>query len=125
MIIELLNGKGKGKWSRLLLDEFGDRPRWSAMIRCPECDQRLPIINHTISADGQVTPSVGHPIGMSCTWHVSPKLIGWAPCPPAPEIKPYIAECERCHKSTRQLGGWGVGLGFGTVCPKCIAELSA
>lgn len=123
MLIELPNGKGKGKWSRLLIDEFGDHPRWSAMIRCPLCEERLSLVNHTISDDGQVSPSVGHPINTSCSWHVNPKLVGWAPCPPAPEPKPLLEPCGRCGTRGRQLGGWGIGWGFPLVCPKCIKEL--
>ena len=85
MSVELPNGKGPGKWQRIIIDEFGDHPRWSAIIRCPECKVFLPIPNHTISADGQVTPSVGHdPKWPACSWHPTPKLIGWAPCPPRP-----------------------------------------
>jgi hypothetical protein len=118
-LIDLPPGKGRGKWQRVLVDEFGDKPRWSAIIRCPECDMILPIINHAIGNDGRVSPSVGHPKN-PCSWHVTPKLIGWAPCPPAPAPYPFHS-CENCDFKARQLAGWGTWSGgVGVICPKCI-----
>lgn len=123
MSVELPNGKGPGKWQRIIIDEFGDHPRWSAIIRCPECKVFLPIPNHTISADGQVTPSVGHdPKWPACSWHPTPKLIGWAPCPPDPEPRPTF-DCGRCGSKGRQLSGWGIAGGFPLVCPECMKRL--
>jgi hypothetical protein len=121
MLIELPHGKGPGKWQRIIVDEFGDKPRWSAIIRCPACGMYLPIPNHTIAPDGQVTPSVGHPVG-ACGWHPpSPKLLGWAPCPPVPEPRP-VHECATCGIKTRQLCGWSV-TGLGLLCPACMKVL--
>jgi hypothetical protein len=117
--MELPNGKGRGQWQRVLMDEFGDRPYWSAIIQCPDCGIHLPIPNHTIAADGQVTPSVGHPV-TSCTWHVAPKLLGWAPCPEVPEPRP-TEECSRCGARTRQLGGWSIAGGL--TCPTCVLRI--
>lgn len=122
MIVELPPGKGRGKWQRILVDEYGDSPRWSALIRCPECDTFLPIINHQISPDGQVSPSVGHPQKTSCGWHTSPRLIGWGPCPPAPSPKPTYS-CEACGFKARQLAGWGTWSGgHGEICPGCVSK---
>jgi hypothetical protein len=126
MSIELPNGKGPGKWQRVIVDEFGDTPRWTALIRCPECKVFLPLTDHTIASDGQVTPSVAHdPRLPPCSWHPTPKLLGWSPCPPAPEPKPFHEPCGRCGAKGRQLGGWGVGWGFLLVCPDCVKQLSA
>jgi hypothetical protein len=118
MLIELPNGKGRGQWQRILIDEFSDHPRWTAIIRCPDCGDILPIVNHAISSDGWVTPSVGHPVRVSCTWHVAPKLLGWAPCPPPPAPRETY-ECAKCGVKGRQLAGWGVASG-GLLCPECI-----
>lgn len=113
---ELPQGRGPGMWRLILLDEFGDLPRWSAIICCPNCHTMLPIPNHTIAADGEVTPSVGHPI-RECGWHVSPKLLGWQGGRLAPGPRPFY-ECTGCKATTRQLNGWGV---FGGLkCPSCL-----
>ena len=40
---ELPQGRGPGTWRLVLLDEFGDLPRWSAIICCPNCHTMLPI----------------------------------------------------------------------------------
>ena len=110
--------------AKQLVDEYGDHPRWSAMITCPTCGTHLPIYRHSISADGQVTPSVGHgAINPNCPWHVTPRLLGWAPCPPAPPAHPEHV-CARCGAKTRQLGGWGIGEG-GLLCPKCMTARAA
>ena len=121
MITELFNGKKQGQWNRVLVDEFGDRPRWSALLRCPECNERLSLINHTIDDQGRVFPSVGHPLNKTCPWHTSPKLVGWAPCPAAPEPRPLEDPCATCGKRARQLGGWAVGPG-GLMCPDCFGR---
>jgi DNA-directed RNA polymerase subunit RPC12/RpoP len=119
VLSDLPQGKERGEWQRILLDEFGDHPRWSAIIRCPECGTRLPIPNHTIAADGHVRPSVGHPKG-SCPWHPpSVMLLGWAPCPPNPSPRPFCDPCIRCGARARQLAGWGMASG-GLHCPICM-----
>jgi hypothetical protein len=124
MTTELPNGKGAGKWQRVIVDEFGDRPRWSAIIRCPQCGVFLPITNHTIAPDGTVTPSVAHdPRLPPCSWHPNVKLVGWSPCPPDPEPRPFHDPCGRCGATGRQLGGWGIGWGFALVCPACVKQL--
>jgi hypothetical protein len=126
MLIELPHGKSRGQWQRMLVDEYGDAPRWSAMIRCPDCEERLSLLDHKIADDGQVTPSVGHWNNAGCAWHTSPKLVGWSPCPPTPEVKPYIAECEKCHKKLRQLGGCGVNAGgYRLLCQPCMQPFLA
>ena len=122
MLTELPNGKGRGKWQRLLVDEFGDHPRWSAMIRCPDCEERLSLVDHVIADDGQVNPSVGHWKNVLCGWHVAPRLGGWSPCPPTPAVQPYLGECDQCHTKVRQLGGCGVNAGgYRFLCQTCMA----
>jgi hypothetical protein len=116
MTERLTQGKGPGQWQRVLMEEYGDNPHWSAILRCPTCDVRVPITNHNISAEGQVTPSVSH----SCSWHPTPMLVGWAPCPPTPQPKPYVGECAKCGKNGRQLGGWGIAGGYPLLCAECI-----
>jgi len=123
-VIEVINGKGRGKWQRALIDEFGDTPRWTAIVRCSDCGVHLPLTNHTIADDGTVTPSVAHdPRLPPCTWHPYLKLLGWSPIPPAPSPLPFH-ECKRCGAKGRQLAQWGVGWGFSLVCPACVAALS-
>jgi len=118
--IELPRGKKRGQWQRVLIDEFGDQPRWSALIQCPDCGTHLPIPNHTISAEGQVTPSVAHPAS-ACAWHPPGlKLLDWAPCPEAPGPLP-THECFRCGAKGRQLSGWA--LAGGLTCPACFQKL--
>jgi DNA-directed RNA polymerase subunit RPC12/RpoP len=121
MLIDLTEGRGRGQWRRVLLDEFTVQPRWSAIICCPDCGVLLPIPNHTIAADGQVSPSVGHPV-TQCSWHVHPKLIGWNLAPPLPSAYP-DHECSRCGAKTKQLSGWSVSNGL--VCPACFSKLFA
>lgn len=123
-LLELTNGKAPGQWRRVLVDEFGDVPRWSAIVRCPDCSLRLSIEAHAISEAGQVSPSIGHPVGVSCSWHVTPRLLGWSPCPPAPEPKPFQDPCAACGKRARQLGNWGI-LGGGLVCPDCLGRMTS
>ena len=104
------------------VDEYGDRPRWVAMLWCVDCGRPLVLTNHTIAADGQVTPSVGHPENYPpCSWHPTPRLIGWV-SEPDPEPRPIAAPCEQCGAKSRQLGGWGTWSGgAGLICPFCVA----
>jgi len=119
MMTELTEGKGAGKWQRVCHDEFGERPRWSAIVWCPVCSRPLSISNHSIAEDGQVAPVVGHPDSYEpCTWKVAPRLVGWVSMPD-PEPKPILATCALCGAKARQLGCWGTWPG-GLVCPKCI-----
>lgn len=121
MLIDIPMGKGPGTWRRLLCDEYGDHPKWSAIITCPDCQTKLPIVNHNIDKNGQVTPSVGHPQNPSCPWHPpSPRLLGWSPLPLMPTPLPYHF-CTQCDKKSRQLGGWGVAGGL--LCSDCMAKL--
>src|ERR1035437_6734 len=114
----------KGTWRRFLCHtpEPEYRPYWSAMVTCPECGKFLNCANHTISADGQISPSLGHPTEYPpCGWHTNPKLLGWEqwPVPPIPEIE----TCERCGCQAHSIGGWGTwSKGIRLICPKCIKE---
>ena len=120
---ELHPGKGPGQWTRILIDEFGDQPHWGAMVRCPDCGRRLPLVNHSIGPDGQVSPSIGHPATYPpCGWHPTPRLVGWAPCPPAPAPRPLCDPCVDCGVRARQLGGWGIASG-GLRCPPCLSVI--
>jgi hypothetical protein len=119
------SGRGPGRWMRILHDEFGDHPRWSAIVWCPSCRKPLALINHEIGVDGTVTEPVGHPETYEpCSWHPAQlRLVGWEHNPPAPEPLPYH-ECEKCQAKGRQYGGWGTWSGGpGLICPKCIAEI--
>jgi hypothetical protein len=113
-----------GTWHRFLAHtpEPEYRPFWSAMITCPECGKFLNAINHTISADGQISPSLGHPVEYPpCGWHTNPKLIGWEqwPVPPIPNPE----TCEKCGFVAHTIGGWGTwNGGTGLLCAKCHKE---
>ena len=123
---QLAKGRGPGQWMRLCMDEYGDHPRWAAILRCADCARPLMLVNHTIAADGQVSPSVGHPENYpACSWHPTPRLVGWV-AEPDPEPKPIVATCDRCGATTRQLGGWGTwSKGRGLICPACIKTHTA
>lgn len=124
MQIDIPRGKGKGHWELILCDEFGDNPHWSAIVWCPECGRPLSCVNHTIAADGTISPSLGHPTEYpACAWHTNPRLIGWENRQ-APPKQPSVT-CARCGAQSRQLSGWGSGYGFaGDICPNCVAVLA-
>lgn len=112
----------KGTWQRLLTHtpEPEYRPYWTAMICCPECGRKLYLALHKIAADGQVSPSVGHPAEYPpCPWHVTPRLIGWEQWPTPPIPNP--ATCELCGKVSHTIGGWGTWSGgTGIICADCF-----
>lgn len=113
----------RGRWQRILIDEFEDAPRYGAIIWCPECAKPLAVVDHHIADDGQISPSVGHPDSYPpCGWHTNPRLVGWKTIPPPPPRPTF--NCERCGAKGRQLGGWGTwGGGAGVICPSCVAAL--
>ena len=125
VLVDVPEGVGRGTWQRLLVDSMTDRRRWSAVILCPDCGKPLVLINHTISANGQVSPSVGHPSEFpACGWHQHPRLVGWS-LPPLPPL-PNKETCERCGTTTYQVSGWGTWSGgSGIICDKCFAERKA
>lgn len=63
-----------GTWKGLKLAEGGR----SASFTCPECHQLASLTDHTIEADGRVTPSVVCPTD-GCTFHQFIQLEGWQP----------------------------------------------
>ena len=113
----------KGTWTRFLAHtpEPEYRPYWSAMICCPECGRYLSLVLHSIDENGQVSPSVGHPAEYPpCTWHTSPKLLGWEnwPLPPIPKLE----TCEICGIQSHSIAGWGTWSGgAGIICGKCFS----
>lgn len=113
-----------GTWQRVLFytPEPECKPFWTAMVWCKECGHPLNLVNHTIAADGQVTPSVGHPdIPLRCSWHPTMKLVGWIELPTPPP--PSFSICERCGKKSRWIGGWGTwSKGTGIICGECFKE---
>lgn len=125
MLTELSMGRGGGHWMRVIVDELGDQPRWSAIIWCPECDRPFNLVNHSIAGDGAVTPLIGHPIEYPIC-HCRPKtvrLLNWPST--LPEISPRPKhECGRCHAQSREIGCWGIGWGYDLICSKCILEIS-
>lgn len=124
MMINIPRGKGPGHWMPVIVDEWEDSPRWSAVVWCPDCGKPLSCIRHNIAANGQINPSLGHPVEYPpCPWHVSPRLIGWEVLAPLHVRTESKNECERCHRLSRLLGGWGVGWGYKLVCNNCIGEL--
>lgn len=127
MLIEIQKATGalvRGTWKHWqYLAPNADAYRWTATICCPDCGKFLNLVNHTIAADGQVSPSVGHPDGYpACNWHTHPRLIGWEqlaaqPLPPAPPPE----TCQNCGTVSRVLGGWGTWSGgAGLICADCI-----
>ena len=123
---DIPQGHGKGHWQRVILGEMSDEPVWSAVLWCPECGKGMSLQRgHTIAADGQVSPSVGHPNGYPpCGWHTLPRLVGWEvrPNPPPREWN----TCARCQRKSRSIGGWGTdGRVAGIICDTCRAELNA
>ena len=125
VLVDIPKGHGRGHWQRVLADEYGDNPRWSAVVWCPDCGLGMSAINHTINANGQISPSLGHPTEYpSCGWHTHPRLIGWAnDFPPTPIVR-MASECECCHSKSRSISNWGMGWGYKLVCDKCIAIIS-
>lgn len=110
-----------GTWRRLLAHtpEPECRPYWTAIVTCPECARPLLASLHTISEDGQISPSLGHPMNYpNCSWHTRPRLIGWNPLPPLPPT-PNIETCAKCGKQAHQIGGWGTWTGPGIICIEC------
>ena len=129
---DLLQGLGDdryqpGTWRRILAHtpEPEYRPFWTAIICCPECGRYLAATAHTISTDGQITPSLGHPVEYPpCSWHTAPRLIGWEAWP-VPAI-PDPETCERCGKIAHNIGGWGTWSGGpGLICAQCFAARAA
>src|SRR5574337_1862856 len=108
MWTDLPKGKGPGHWEPQLVDEFGDHPRWSALVWCPVCKRAMTAFNHTISETGEVYPSFGHPSEyMPCPWHPTLRLLEWATLPPPP-LPRAIETCFNCGARTRNLGGWSL-----------------
>lgn len=114
-------GTGPGTWRRVMVDEFTDHPRYTAIVTCPTCHRHLFAINHSIAEDGQISPSLGHPVEYPpCSWHESPKLLGWAP---VPEItRRPLFHCAKCATTTYQLSGWSTYGGDKLICPSCLAS---
>jgi len=52
-------------------------PRRTAIVSCPGCGQSTSISQHTIDADGKVTPSLVCPFG--CGFHDFVTLENWKP----------------------------------------------
>lgn len=123
-LADIPRGKGRGTWQPILFHtpEPEYRGFWSAIVFCPECNKPLSAVNHNITSDGQVTPSLGHPNSYPpCDWHPpSVKLIGWEQWP-VPETQIYT--CARCSVTSHNLGGWGTWSGDGDICSKCSKEL--
>ena len=120
MLVNIPHGRGPGTWTRVLVDEFGDRPRWGAMVRCPDCSRPLLARDHHIADDGQITPSLGHPTEYPpCGWHVSPKLLDWSPVPAPPPARA-SETCARCGARDRCIGGWGTWSQAGIICRECV-----
>lgn len=137
MLVEIPRAVGSerfkpGTWWRWLAHtaEPEYRPYWTATICCPECGRLLNLALHTIEANGQVVPSVGHPPGYApCGWHTNPRLIGWeqwsVPEESALETPP-PETCERCGAQSHTLGGWGTWSGgSGLICQKCFKDRAA
>lgn len=118
--VELIEGRLPGQWQRVVIDEFGAHPRWGAIITCPKCARKLYVRDHTIDAEGRITPSVGHPVEYpACEWHTSPILLGWNPGPPPP-VYP-LETCHGCQVQSRSLSGWGILQGY-LHCPTCMRK---
>lgn len=128
-MIELLEAKSgnkrqPGTWVKVLAHtpepEF--KPFWTAVVNCPECGRMLNATLHSIAANGQISPSLGHPDSYPpCAWHVNPRLMGWTPNEwPLPETAP-LETCERCKKQAHSIGGWGTWSGGrGIICSECV-----
>lgn len=123
MLLELREGKGRGHWHRILLDEFEDAPKWGAVVWCPGCGKPMLMRDHTVDANDRVHPSLGHPLEYGeCGWHTDPYLVGWNPVPPIP-VRPVIEHCGKCGRRARSLSGWGTWNGPGLLCPPCFAAM--
>lgn len=72
ILIEVTKGREKGQWwpLRVLSGPSGYN---SATFRCPECNQKGTLENHSIAENGTVTPSVE----CVCGFHENLVLIGW------------------------------------------------
>lgn len=122
MLVDIPKGKGRGTWQRWIAFEYDPAKRhWTATICCPDCGEMLSLINHTISDNGQVSPSVGHWKNIACPWHTNPRLVGWESLP-LPELPP-LTTCERYGKKSYDIGGWGTWCnGTGLICGNCFSE---
>lgn len=128
MLTEIPRDPGAGKarrgtWAPTMhhTPEPEFRPFWSAMVCCPDCGKLLSAINHSIDANGQISPSLGHPTQYGpCGWHTNPRLIGWEPqnwpLPPIPKPE----TCALCSKVSHTLGSWAIANG-GLQCAECFA----
>jgi len=61
----------KGMWLPVKIDG-----QLSARIGCPKCGESPSLFDHTIGADGTVTPSAVCPV-KGCDFHEFVKLVGW------------------------------------------------
>jgi len=108
-----------GTWRRILF-LAADGFHWSAVVWCPDCAKPMSLVNHTITPDGKVSPSVGHPESYApCPWHTHVTLLGWRddPIPPAPEPQ----TCQNCGFVSRCVSGWGTWSGgTGIICGDCF-----
>ena len=116
----------KGTWTRMLFHtaepEF--KAYWSAIICCPECGKYLNLVNHKIAADGQISPSVGHPNSYPpCGWHVTPKLLDWLPEEWGLLPQNEVEICAGCGRQSHSIGGWGTwNKSRGIACPACLKQ---
>lgn len=126
MNLMIQRGRGPGTWRPLMVLR-DDHYEWKAIIECPECGRYLAAVNHDIDADGQISPSLGHPTEYPpCGWHVNPCLNGWHPEQWQLPSVPKLTTCPRCNTTTaRWLSGWGTWGGVtGDICLTCIAALA-
>jgi DNA-directed RNA polymerase subunit RPC12/RpoP len=55
---------------------YQERTKRTAAMTCPTCGHMFSLLNHSIAADGSVTPSVVCP--WSCGFHVFVRLNEWS-----------------------------------------------
>lgn len=64
-----------GSWTFIRLSAYTSGP--TARVCCAKCGEMASLSEHTIDAEGGVTPSVVCP-RKGCGWHVHVTLDGWA-----------------------------------------------
>ena len=72
---EIVGLRKVAAWAELDLGTWCNMHKGPPWVRCPECGVRGALTDHSIAADGSISPSLVCPAG--CGWHVFARLLGW------------------------------------------------
>ena len=83
MILRVSVPRGKGRLAPGTWKGVTGKADIKAVLRCPDCRHRQFLgEKHTVSANGDVNPSVVCPYD-DCSWHVHITLLDWPRPPPS------------------------------------------